>query len=112
MILQSISVTVFCLQISYNKFIGKIICFLGPLTFGVYLIHEHPLVRANFIRNLFSQYSQNLAIKKVIYLVFKKSILIFLTCSLIDFIRKIIFDILRIKTLLIFIEKKIFNLFK
>lgn len=42
MILQSISVLLFLTQIKYNKYLAKIITFIGPLTFGIYLIHEHP----------------------------------------------------------------------
>ncbi len=55
MILQSISIILIAMSINYNKYISKIICFFGPLTFGVYLIHEQSLVRGKFIRNLFSR---------------------------------------------------------
>ena len=41
--------------IKYNKYLAKIISFIGPLTFGVYLIHEHTLIRAHIIRNLFAK---------------------------------------------------------
>lgn len=47
-IAQSITVCLFFLQIHFNKHIGKIICFLGPLSFGIYLIHIHPLMNYNF----------------------------------------------------------------
>ena len=111
MILQSISISLFFIQINYNKYISKIICFFGPLTFGVYLIHEHELFRAFIIGNLFSKDPINLPIKKVITLVIQRSIYIFLFCSLVDFFRKLLFDILRIRTILLFIEKNIFKLF-
>ena len=109
MILQSISLTLFFIQINYYKYIRKIICFFGPLTFGVYLIHEQELFRAYIIRNLFSKDPINLPIKKVITLVIQRSIYIFLFCSLVDFFRKLIFDILKIRTILLFIGKNIFK---
>ena len=43
-IIQSISVCLFFLQIPYNKYIGKVICFFGPLAFGIYLIHDNNII--------------------------------------------------------------------
>ena len=40
-IVQSISITLFLLQIKFNKYLTKIITFLGPLAFGIYLIHNN-----------------------------------------------------------------------
>ena len=39
-ITQTISLCLFFLQIHYNKYNGKIICFFGPLAFSIYLIHN------------------------------------------------------------------------
>ena len=49
-VLQSIFIIFFFTQINYNKYIGKIISFFGPLTFGIYLIHDNNLVRKNLIK--------------------------------------------------------------
>ena len=38
MISQSISITLLLTQIKYNKYFAKIITYIGPLTFGIYLI--------------------------------------------------------------------------
>ena len=46
---QSISISLFLLQINYNKYIGKFISFCGPLTFGVYLIHINILFAKNIL---------------------------------------------------------------
>jgi len=77
MILQSISLILIVMNINYNKYIGAIICFFGPLTFGIYLIYEHELIRARFIGNLFSKESNQLKKILVIRLVFLRSIYIF-----------------------------------
>ena len=109
MILQSISVLLFLTQIKYNKYLGKIITFIGPLTFGVYLIHEQPLIRAFIIRNLFAKNSNNLPLHSVVKLILLKALKIFTISACIDYLRHILFTILRIRKLCIFIEKIIFK---
>ena len=112
MILQSLSIILFVMNINYNKYISAIICFFGPLTFGIYLIHEHELIRDRFIKNLFSKDSNQLKKILVIKLVFIRSIYIFFICSFIDYLRYIIFQyLLRIKKICIFIEKNILKLY-
>ena len=39
-IVQSISVTLFFLQLKYNKYLSKIIIFLGQRAIGIYLFHS------------------------------------------------------------------------
>ena len=111
MILQSISIILLAMNINYNKYIGRVVCFFGPLTFGIYLIHDNELIRRTFIRNLFSKESNQLKNYVVVKLVFLRSIYIFLICSFIDYVRYIIFQyLLRIKKICILIEKKIIKL--
>ena len=109
MILQSISVLLFLTQIKYNKYLAKMITFIGPLTFGVYLIHEHTLIRAHIIRNLFAKDSQNLPCHYVVKLVLLRGLKIFAISACIDYLRHILFTLLRIRKLCIFIEKIIFK---
>lgn len=109
MILQSISVLLFLTQINYNKYLTKIITFIGPLTFGVYLIHEHKLIRVFIIRNLFTKDSNNLPLNSVIKLILLRSLKIFAISAFIDYLRHILFTLLRIRKICIFIEKIIFK---
>jgi surface polysaccharide O-acyltransferase-like enzyme len=109
MILQSISVLLFFTQIKYNKKLAKIIIFIGPLTFGVYLIHEHPLIRAHIIRNLFSKDSNNLPLNSVVKLILLRDLKILTICACIDYLRHLLFTLLRIRKICIFIEKIIFK---
>jgi hypothetical protein len=53
MISQSISISLLLTQMNYNRYFAKIITFLGPFTFGIYLIHTNPVVLENVIRKLF-----------------------------------------------------------
>ena len=112
-IIQTISITLFLMNIKYNKYIGKIISFIGPLTFGVYLTHDNNYVRIYIIRNLFNRDPKELSLNSAILLVLKKGFLIFIICIIIDFMRNIIFDIFKIKKISIFLEKNVIKkLFK
>ena len=110
MILQSISVLLFFTQIKYNKYLAKIIIFIGPLTFGVYLIHEHPLIRSHIIRNLFSKDSNNLSLNSVVKLILLRDLKILTISACIDYLRHLLFTLLRIRKICIFIEKIYFKL--
>ena len=109
MILQSNSILLFLTQIKYNKYLAKIITFIGPLTFGVYLIHEHSLIRGIFIRNLFLKDSNNLPLHSVVNLILLRALKIFIISACIDYLRYILFTLLKIRKICIFIEKIIFK---
>ena len=109
MILQSISVLSFLTQIKYNKYLAKIITFVGPLTFGVYLIHDNPLIRTRIIRYLFSKDSKNLPLHTVIKLILLRALKILSMCTCIDYLRHLLFTLLRIRKICIFIEKLIYK---
>ena len=82
-----------------NKYILKIIFFFAPLTYGTYLIHNHPLVRVHIIGKYFS-WLINLKLYNLLIIEILCSFTIFLICSLIDFIRLSIFKMLRIKQII------------
>jgi surface polysaccharide O-acyltransferase-like enzyme len=66
MILQSISLTLLLTYIKYNKYLVKIIIFIGPLTFGVYLIHMHKIIIRIIIEKLYLTEPYNLSLWAVI----------------------------------------------
>jgi len=109
MIIQSISVLLFLTQIKYNRHLAKIITFIGPLTFGVYIIHEYPLIRELFIRNLFAKDSSNLPLYSIINLILLRVLKVFTISAFIDYLRHILFTLLRVRKICIFIEKIIFK---
>ena len=112
MLAQSFSIILFLMQLKYNKYLGKIILFIGPLTFGVYLIHEHPLVRSYIIRELFNKDPINLSLKAVIKLTIFKAFIVFMICTIIDYFRELLFRLLRIRQFCIFIMNKITQIFE
>ena len=109
-VLQSISLCLFLIQIKYNKYISKIICFLGPLTFGIYLIHDNNLVRRYKIQTLYNKLPNSLSFNSVIKYTFITYGKIYIICSGIDYMRHVLFTIFRIKKICIFLEKIVFKI--
>jgi surface polysaccharide O-acyltransferase-like enzyme len=89
-----------------NKYIVKIISFFSSLTFGIYLIHNHPLVRGNIIGKDF-RWLLKYKSYKLIFLEIYCSLKVFMICSIIDYGRYIVFKLLRIREICILIEKLI-----
>ena len=111
MILQAISIIFFLTNINYNEYIAKIINFLGPLTFGVYLIHENIIVINNITVKIFDNDPNNLPLKAIYKLLFFKCFKVYCICFFIEYLRNLLFTICRIKKICILIEKKIYELF-
>ena len=105
MILQSISLILFLTNINYNKYIAKIFTFIGPLTFGIYLIHENIIIRRIIIWNILNNYPRNIPVKIVIKIIIIKTFIIFGLCAIIEYIRDILFKICQIRKICILIEK-------
>ena len=89
----------------------KIISFFAPLTYGIYLIHSHHFIWTRFIPEnyqfLLKYHSYDLILN-----ILSESLKMFLYCSVIDFVRLIIFKIFRIRQICTLIETlitKIFN---
>lgn len=104
MLLQTCSIIVFLSKIKFNKFTSKILSFIGPLTFDIYLIHENTYVRKNYIKNAFAQYSLDLKIQFIFFSIFKKAFLIFNISIFIAYLRSILFRILKIKNICNYLE--------
>ena len=98
------------MELKYNNFLSKLITFLGPLTFGVYLIHINSNVSNNYLRYLLNGEPYNLTLNEVILMLILKSIKIFVVCIIIDYLRHLLFTILKIRKICIFIEKMFFKI--
>ena len=97
------SIALFCffknLKIN-NKTINKLVTFLSPLTFGVYLIHENHYIRSLIWNNIPKIYN-NLVIY-LIYIIIAV-ITIYIVCSFVEFL---IIKIINLLTSKIFNSKK------
>ena len=111
-VIQSISIILFLLQINYNRYFGKIISFIGNLTFGVYIIHCNSFIFNDILVNLFNNDQNNLSIFSVYRLFMSKGLLIFIICSIIDYLRYLLFNLLKIRKLCIIIDKFLFEIIK
>jgi hypothetical protein len=96
----------------YNKYFGQIISSIGAQTFGVYLIHENKCIRKDIISNLFNNENNNLSLISVYKLFMIKSLLIFMICIIIDYLRNFLFKLIKIRNFCIILDKKIFKLLK
>ena len=110
-IMQSISITLFFLQIKYNIYLSKIISFFGPLAFGIHLIHINSIVSDNILSKIFNNNSRNLTLYSTIILILFKSLKIEFICLFIDYLRFLLFSLLRIRKICIFLEKIAFKIF-
>jgi hypothetical protein len=111
-VIQSISIILFLSEINYNKYLGKIISSIGTLIFGVYLIHDHIFTRNDIMNNLFDNEKTNISIFSVYRLFMTKSLIIFIICIMIDYIRQSLFNLFKIRKICIILEKNIFEILK
>ena len=88
-----------------NKLLKKIISFFSPLVFGVLLFHSR-IRRLNFMRFYFNKI-KNIKQYYFFYSIIFLAIFFFIFCALVDYIRLLIFNFLKIKELSIFIENKV-----
>ena len=107
---QAILITLFFLQLKYNKYLSKFITFFGPLTFGVYLIHINVNVYQNFLKEILIKESDNLTASEVINMFILKTIKLFLECIIIEYLRHLLFTILKIRKICQYIEKIAFKI--
>ena len=82
----------------------KIIAFLSPLCFSVYLIHEHEVISKRFIAGRSATFLNYPTFKMLLYIIIT-DIAIFVGCIFIDYFREKLFKKLELKKRLSFIDK-------
>jgi len=97
-------------QLNINEKLKKVISFFAPLAFGVYLIHTEPLIWQHIFFGKFMWFGNANPIIFILYTLLV-TIAVWLCCSMIDYIRLDIFNLLRLKKLCINIENKLIELF-
>ena len=81
-----------------NKKLIKIVSFITPAIFSVYIIHVHPLVFWNILKDAFTGLTEyNLFVSFT--LIIAAALAIFIGCIALDYIRIILFNILKINML-------------
>ena len=84
----------------------KIIAFLSPSAFSVYLIHTQPLVWTYILANRYKEYTE-LSPPVMIFSVLGTALAIYLFCSLLDLIRRLLSRLLQVKKRVSRLEKRI-----
>lgn len=92
----AVSLFLFFRNLDFKPAVSKVIAFLTPMTFGVYLIHDHPLVRNHVIKVVFG-FAKKLSAPLMLLLIAVFAVLIYLVCSGIDLLRVYLFKWLKVK---------------
>lgn len=91
-------------RLKTNETAEKIIGFFAPASFGVYLIHEHPLIRESLMKNRFVFLADKNPLI-IIGIVICAAAAIFILCTLIDRLRIAVFKCMKIKEFVSKIDK-------
>lgn len=89
-----------------HKSIAKVVFSVAPFSFGVYLIHTHPIIFYFILKDYFIDLADIVLIIALIK-VLGYGVFIYLVCTIIDFLRSILFNCIKLDALISFIEKKI-----
>ena len=103
MLLSGISLLIIFSKLKVKSW-RKIISFLSPLCFSVYLIHEHEVFSKRFIVGRSATFLNYSTLKMLLYILIT-DIVIFVVCIFVDYFRELIFKKLKIKKRLSFIDK-------
>lgn len=82
-----------------NIILKKVVLFISPLTFAVYLIHESPFI-SSFIWSVFNTSTWCVNSSLFIFFGLGTVLVLFLCCCFIEFLRKVIFKYLKIDYLI------------
>ncbi|MBQ8000426.1 MAG: acyltransferase [Ruminococcus sp.] len=102
-------------KVRFKNSINKLITFIAPLTFGIYLLHENPFIRSHFVTGKFAYYLQFKPIITIIAIL-GTVVAIFLIGLIVEFVRQKLFKLIRVNKLSLWIEgviaciyRKVFN---
>lgn len=88
----------------------RLIRFASPLAFGVYLIHNHPLVSDALMENRFASYA-SLPGPLLVLAVIGTAVVIYLVCTVVDAMRSLLFRLLRVRQFADWCEKALRKVF-
>lgn len=107
-IISSVALLMFFtkIQIKQNKFLS----FLAKTSFGVYLIHEQQIIRKLFITNKFTfllDYNILITLLGVLAI----ACVIYITCTIIEFIRQNLFNLIKVNKITEYVQKTTYRLY-
>ena len=108
-IISSLALFLFFINVKFSAPQTKIIGFFSPMALGVYTIHANPLIWNLFVKDFATNYVQYGSFVFII-LIIVSALLIYLVCSLIDYIRIKFFQLARVKRFSEFLDGKLSSL--
>ncbi|MGM9941047.1 MAG: acyltransferase family protein [Bulleidia sp.] len=84
----------------------KLVSFVAPMSFSVYLIHNHPLVATVVMNRMFASYAE-LPVVEMVVKVLLTALFIYSVCSVIDWFRLYVFRTIGIRERMDKIEGKL-----
>ena len=109
MLLAAIGLLLFVVNLRIrNLTSSRIICFLAAPSFGVYLLHDHPLVRRQFVNQSMNALTQATSLITVWGRGLLTGLVIYLLCSAIELLRIRLFRLLHVSDLTENLSRKIF----
>ena len=106
LIAASICLFAACRNLKLSLAMKKVVAVISPLTFSVYLIHMHPMIKSYIIPAFFVKYTY-LSPAMLTLFVLSTSLVICILCYLIDAVRELVFNALKINKLCTLLEKRI-----
>lgn len=97
-------------QMQFSEMGAKVIGLFAPLSFGVYLLHTHPVVfwKLHYVFSDLARYHVVLMVLCII----GSAVGIYILCTVVELLRKMLFSLLRINKAAICIEKNAEKLFQ
>ena len=93
-------------NLKLSDWMKKLVSFVAPMSFSVYLIHNHPLVASVVMNRMFAP-SAELPVAEMVMKVLGTALFIYAVCSVIDRFRLYVFKVLEIRERIDKIEGKL-----
>jgi len=106
-VLASLALLVFFEGIRIKEKAGKYCVQFSALTFGVYLIHDHPLIREHFLKGHFTWMIDAFDYRALPFAVLLSAMGIFGACAVIEMLRISFFAVLRIREKCLFVMETV-----
>lgn len=104
MVIAAVSLMGAFARIKPGKTASRIIKFISPLTFGIYLIHVQPYIWMTFNKKLL--HLLNVPVYEMIVRTIGVAVIVFTACMIIEYLRGLLFSLLKIKKIFLWIENK------
>ncbi len=106
LVAAAVFLTVFCIKLKLPRFTHKPLKWLAPLIFQVYIIHENPWVRAQFIQGKTAYLAQGSTLKMLVCILVG-AVVVFCICIALDTARYWLFKLLHLEKGVAWLTKKV-----